>query len=64
MPDTDDPIVTRPAEVTGRCFGCRSAAAIGALIVLDCGVLCCRECRDHRRLLKIPSGGGCVEVIG
>lgn len=47
-----------------RCFGCRNRFGLAALVVLECGIVCCRRCSERRELLLARDLAAGVEVIG
>jgi hypothetical protein len=63
MPDTrlcemeSEPIVV-------RCFGCRNRFGLAALIVLECGVVCCWACAGRRQIVRASGLETSIEIIG
>ena len=49
---------------TARCFGCHNRVGLAGLVILECGVVCCRRCWDQRELLPVPGREISVEVVG
>lgn len=47
-----------------RCFGCRNRFGLAGLVILECGIVCCRRCSERRELLLARDLGSSVEVIG
>ena len=47
-----------------RCFACRNRVGLAMLVVLDCGVLCCRRCCSERRVVASPDRRLVVEFVG
>jgi hypothetical protein len=47
-----------------RCFGCRNRFGLAGLVVLECGIVCCRRCSERRELLLAQDQASSVEVIG